>query len=133
MKTKLSAITLCLTLSCLGCDSDDASDGAGSASFAAYGESFIEEGIPAAEVEDGWEIHFDRFLIVIGPVSVNDSHNGIGVESEMLARLFYPEGAGRRSSLEGTTSLVSIERARALIGYEPQYSLLGPRPTVGVS
>jgi hypothetical protein len=48
------------------CGSDD--DGAvaadkGTISVRAYGESFIEDGIPAEDVDDGWSITFDRFEV----------------------------------------------------------------------
>jgi nucleoside-diphosphate-sugar epimerase len=54
---------------------------------------------------------------------VNDSHNATGVESETLARVFFPEAEGRTHPLQGTESLVSIAKARALLGFEPQYSV----------
>jgi nucleoside-diphosphate-sugar epimerase len=53
---------------------------------------------------------------------VNESHNFPDVESEKLARLFFPEAA-RKRPLEGSESLVSIEKARRLIGFEPEYSV----------
>jgi nucleoside-diphosphate-sugar epimerase len=52
---------------------------------------------------------------------VNNSNNGLGIESEELARIFYPAVTQRKSPLVGTQSLVSIERARKLIGFEPQF------------
>lgn len=39
-------------------------------SVIAYGESFIEEGIPASEVGDGWAVDFTRFEVRIEDVSV---------------------------------------------------------------
>jgi len=56
------------------------------------------------------------------PIFVNDDHNVAGVASEELARLFFPE-AGRARPLVGTESLVSIERARGLIGFQPEHSV----------
>jgi nucleoside-diphosphate-sugar epimerase len=53
---------------------------------------------------------------------VNDSHNRSGVPSRELAETFYPE-AEIRGELEGTTTLVSIDAARALLGFEPEYSV----------
>ncbi|MFZ6030711.1 MAG: NAD-dependent epimerase/dehydratase family protein [Chloroflexota bacterium] len=55
------------------------------------------------------------------PLFVNDSVNTAGVEAEALARTFFP-GAGRSRPLAGKEALVSIERARRLIGFEPEYS-----------
>ena len=53
---------------------------------------------------------------------VCDSHNSTGLTSETLAELFFPEVRERRAPLAGTESLVSIARARALIGFEPEFS-----------
>lgn len=56
------------------------------------------------------------------PLFVNDSHNRIGIESESLARLFFSEVTERKRSIPGTETLVSIDRARALLDFEPEYS-----------
>lgn len=37
----------------------------------AYGEAFVEAGIPAEEVSDGWAIRFSEFVVSIGEVSVD--------------------------------------------------------------
>lgn len=42
----------------------------GTLDVAVYGEPFIEEGIPADVFVDGWSVTFDRFLVVLGDVSV---------------------------------------------------------------
>jgi nucleoside-diphosphate-sugar epimerase len=54
---------------------------------------------------------------------INDSHNFAGVETEALARIFFPEVQARKRPLQGTESLVSIDKARALLGFEPAYSI----------
>lgn len=54
---------------------------------------------------------------------VNDCHNFTGVPSLALARLFFPEARLRRRALGGTSTLVSIDAARALIGFEPEFSV----------
>jgi nucleoside-diphosphate-sugar epimerase len=54
---------------------------------------------------------------------VNDHHNAIGYDSRTLARLFFPEVSDYRGDLSGSSALVSIEKARALIGFEPEYSV----------
>ena len=53
----------------------------------------------------------------------NDSHNITGVPSLELAALFFPESRLKKQALGGTSSLVSIEAARALIGFEPEHSV----------
>lgn len=52
---------------------------------------------------------------------VNDKINWTGVESRLLVEYFYPDVASLKKPLAGTESLVSIERARQLIGYDPEY------------
>ena len=63
------------------------------------------------------------------PLFVNDSHNVTGFESEWLVSTFFPTVEGRKHSLEGTEALVSIDRARELIGFEPEYSVSRWWPT----
>jgi hypothetical protein len=52
-----------LLLTACGSDDDDGGAGRGTISVRAYGESFIEDGIPAQDVDDGWSITFDRFEV----------------------------------------------------------------------
>ncbi|MCU0520720.1 MAG: NAD(P)-dependent oxidoreductase [Anaerolineae bacterium] len=56
------------------------------------------------------------------PLWVNDSHNSAGVPTQALVALFYPDVPLKRA-LEGTETLVSIDKARELLGYEPEYSI----------
>ena len=56
------------------------------------------------------------------PLFVNDSHNNAGIESERLLRVFFPEVTGRKRPIPGTEALVSIERARELLDFEPEFS-----------
>jgi len=51
-----------------GCGSEEV----GRVSFTTWGEEYIEQGIPAAEFEDGWSVKFKRFLVVLGNVRVAD-------------------------------------------------------------
>ncbi len=62
---------------------------------------------------------------------INDDQNSAGYDSQTLARYFFPEIDSAKIRLSGTESLVSIEKARALIGFEPEYSVanLGSRET----
>jgi nucleoside-diphosphate-sugar epimerase len=57
------------------------------------------------------------------PLFVNDRVNALGADSQTLIRLFFPDTPEFKSDLSGSTSLVSIDKARALIGYEPEHSL----------
>jgi nucleoside-diphosphate-sugar epimerase len=54
---------------------------------------------------------------------INDRHNATGIESEALVRMFFPKVQARSHPLEGTETLVSIDKARALLGFEPEYSI----------
>ena len=54
---------------------------------------------------------------------VNDSHNAAGIDSETLVSVFFPEVTVRKHVLAGTETLVSIDRARSLIGFEPEHSI----------
>ncbi len=55
------------------------------------------------------------------PVYVTAARNFVGFPSEELARVFFPEVTMRKKPLDGEETLVSIEKVRALIGFEPQY------------
>jgi nucleoside-diphosphate-sugar epimerase len=54
---------------------------------------------------------------------INDSHNATGVESETLVRVFFSEVRARKRPLQGTATLVSIDEARELLGFEPEHSI----------
>lgn len=54
---------------------------------------------------------------------VNDPHNTILYDTETLLGLLFPAVTGRSRAIRGSESLVSIERARDLIGFEPEYSV----------
>ncbi len=51
---------------------------------------------------------------------VNSDRNYLAYDSEALLSLFFPDVSGRRRSLAGAESLVSIESARRLLGFEPR-------------
>ena len=53
------------------------------------------------------------------PLFANSDRNYLGVDSETLLAVFYPEVGGRVKKLEGDASIVSYDRARDLIGYAP--------------
>lgn len=77
-----------LATACGGSD-DDAAEGA--VTVSAYGESFIEEGIPASEVADGWAVEFTRFVVEVADVRV--AGTDIPVESR-VDLTFASRGAG---------------------------------------
>ena len=61
------------------------------------------------------------------PLFVNDHHNSLGVDAEELLRIFFPQVTARKRPLVGAEALVSIARARELIGFEPEYSFTALR------
>ncbi|MBL9105656.1 MAG: hypothetical protein JNL82_32270 [Myxococcales bacterium] len=54
----------------LGCESGGG--GGAELSVRAWGEEYIEEGIPADVFNDGWTVQFDRFLINVGQIEVGE-------------------------------------------------------------
>lgn len=54
-------------------------------------------------------------------VYVSDANNFVGLPSRLLAKVFFPSVTEWRRPIAGTESLVSIEKARVLLGFEPAY------------
>jgi UDP-glucose 4-epimerase len=54
---------------------------------------------------------------------INDDHNALLYDARALVHLFFPEVSQFKTDLSGTASLVSIEKARALIGFQPEHSV----------
>ena len=54
------------------------------------------------------------------PLFVNSERNTLGYESEALLSIFFPEVRRRSKAIKGAAALVSIGRARDLIGFEPR-------------
>jgi hypothetical protein len=52
----------------------------GTVEITIYGEAFIEEGIPAAEVSDGWAVTFDKFLVSVGDVTAAAGHGDPAID-----------------------------------------------------
>jgi hypothetical protein len=52
----------------------------------------------------------------------NDPHNWLDYDSKTLVRFFYPEVEETKITLSGSAALISIDQARRLIGFEPDYS-----------
>lgn len=54
------------------------------------------------------------------PLYVSEKINSARVNSETLARLYFPDTKTRRRPLSGMECLISLEGARQLIGFEPE-------------
>src|SRR5690606_22740872 len=92
------AISGCLSLALVGCAS-----GSGEVAVTVWGEAFIEEEIPAAEVVDGWRLQYDRFLIVIGEVEVGGGPEAVrrlGVPTLFDLHAAGPHSVGLLTDLE---------------------------------
>ena len=53
---------------------------------------------------------------------INDSLNHAAIESKLLAELFYPDVKTFKREMPGTSTMLSIDKARALIDYEPEFT-----------
>jgi hypothetical protein len=55
-------------------------DEIGDIEVSTWGEEYIEKEIPATEFEDGWSIHYTKFLVVIGGFRVADEAGHVVIE-----------------------------------------------------
>ena len=85
---------------------------------------FVDERDAAQSLEKGVTADYEG----AHPLFINDSCNYLGYDARTLARLFFPEVTDFKRDLPGSSALVSIEKARALIGFEPEYSIGEPLP-----
>jgi hypothetical protein len=81
--------------------------------------AFIDERDAAQSLEKGLTADYEGDHILF----INAAHNSLDYDSRTLVRLFFSEVTHFKSELSGSTTLVSIERARTLIGFEPEYPL----------
>jgi len=83
--------------------------------------AIIDERDAAQSLEKGISAEYEGAHALF----VNDDHNALGYPSRVLARLFFSNVPPEKytSKLEGTESLVSILKARALIGFQPEHSV----------
>ncbi len=52
---------------------------------------------------------------------ISERYNTTGVGSETLLKIFYPEVTERKRPIQGAETLLSYDKARQMIGYEPEY------------
>lgn len=81
----------------------------------------IDERDSAQAIEKGLTATYDGSHALF----VNARDNWLGYDTRTLARLFFPEVAQWKGAVSGVESLVSIAKARELIGFEPQHSMAG--------
>ena len=66
----LLGVVVCCALGFAACGDETDADGQGDVTVTVYGEDFIELGIPADEMADGWSVSFDRFVVNVDDVVV---------------------------------------------------------------
>lgn len=54
---------------------------------------------------------------------INDHQNWLGYDARSLVHFFFPGVGDGQIALSGSDALVSIDKARALIGFEPEFSI----------
>jgi NAD(P)-dependent dehydrogenase (short-subunit alcohol dehydrogenase family) len=91
-----------------------------------YGRDHLWTAIDERDSARALELAVDAEIEGCHTLFVNDSRNWLGIESEKLLRVFYPEVAARKKELSGDESLVSIAKAQQLIGFVPQHHFGAP-------
>lgn len=81
--------------------------------------AYVDERDAAQAVEKGLTANFEGHH----PLFIAAADNSLGYDSTTLVKLFFPETAKWKRPLTGTESLVSIEKAKDLIGFVPEYSI----------
>ena len=56
-------------------------------------------------------------------VFVHDTRNVLGLPSEELASMFYPDTPARKRPFVRDECLISLDRLKSVVGFEPRYSL----------
>lgn len=97
-------------------------EGEGTIAVTAYGESYIEQGVPAAEMADGWAVTFESFVVTFADIQLAgaeladpapvDLAVASGAQGQPLGELLAPEGDHTgaaftiaRMDLQGTATL----------------------------
>jgi len=84
--------------------------------------SGLDDRDSAQAIEKSLTVDYDGAHVLF----VTDSHNVFGYDGETLARLLFPDVTQRTKPLDGDASLIDIDKARALIGFEPEHPIYEP-------
>ncbi len=110
MKSTLSPCILLISMTTLltQCGPSEAKDVTDGVSVYVFGEDFIESGIPAEEMADGWSVNFETFQVEVDQVTVADRTFDMPTSIELakksdgaghlLTSLDVPEGTHDASS-----------------------------------
>jgi hypothetical protein len=91
---KVACFFLGAMIAALGCSSTDG--GSGSVAFTTWGEDYIEQEIPAADMEDGWQVRYLKFLVNFRAITVADARGGAGA-SMTGSKLFDLARPGKKA------------------------------------
>jgi nucleoside-diphosphate-sugar epimerase len=81
--------------------------------------AYVDERDSAQAIEKGLTAEYEGSHVLF----INARYNSLDYDSKTLARLFFPEVSQWKNPVNGSESLVSIAKAQALIGFEPEYSI----------
>ncbi|CAN5572841.1 hypothetical protein BH10CHL1_BH10CHL1_26200 [soil metagenome] len=81
--------------------------------------AYVDERDAAQSMAKGLTANFEGAHALF----INAENNSLGYDSTALIKLFFPDVMQRKQPLAGAESLVSIAKARSLIGYAPEYRL----------
>jgi nucleoside-diphosphate-sugar epimerase len=81
--------------------------------------AYVDERDSAQSIEKGLTAKYEGSHALF----INAKNNSLEYDSMTLVKLFFPEAKEWKQPLHGAESLVSINKARSLIGYEPEHSI----------
>jgi nucleoside-diphosphate-sugar epimerase len=81
--------------------------------------AFVDERDSAQSMDKGLTADFEGSHALF----INADQNWLGYDSQMLVRLFFAEANQWKRQIQGAETLVSIDKARKLIGYVPEYTV----------
>lgn len=80
---------------------------------------YVDERDSAQSLEKGLTANYEGHHALF----INARENSLEYDSKTLVKLFFPEVKQWKQPLSGKESLVSVAKARTLIGYEPEHSV----------
>lgn len=105
----LSGILVVGALALGGCDNGKA----GSVDVRVWGEGYLEEGVPAKDVEDAWKVDFSAFVVTLRDVAV--AGQNVALESPKIdaTKKSKSEKAGERGQKVGAVEVEEGQHANA--------------------
>ncbi|MCC6168306.1 MAG: NAD(P)-dependent oxidoreductase [Caldilineaceae bacterium] len=86
--------------------------------------AYVDERDSAQSIEKGLTADYEGSHALF----INDSVNSLDYPSQTLARLFFPEIPESNVALQDADALVSIAKAKQIIGFEPEFSVRNQTP-----